>query len=291
MKLMKIRRIASGDIWRVNDKTRDSLFLFCRIPFLCRMNRKHHYRFGFGILFMILSILPVSTADAQNKGDVLMPYLSYAGHRPGADLADRFGNNFSLGLGLDWLTAKSNWIIGLNANFLFGNSVKSDVLASLRTDAGFIIGNNRLPADIALRQRGWLLQAEIGKHFPLNAENPRSGIRITISPGLLQHNIRIQDDPQQAVPQLLGDYKKGYDRLTNGFSLTEFIGYQLLSENRRMNFFLGLEFTQAFTQNRRDFDFVTRTKDETRRTDLLYGIRLGWIIPFYVGSAGGDIYY
>lgn len=240
---------------------------------------------------MLLILAQGSNADAQNKGDVLMPYLSYAGHRPGADLAVRFGNNFSLGLGLDWLTAKSNWIIGLNANFLFGNTVKSDVLAGLRTDAGFIIGNNRLPADISLRQRGWLLHAEIGKHFPLNADNPRSGIRITISPGLLQHNIRIQDDPQQAVPQLLGDYKKGYDRLSNGFSLTEFIGYQVLSENRRVNFFLGIEFTQAFTQNRRDFDFVSRTKDETRRTDLLYGIRLGWIIPFYVGKAGGDIYY
>lgn len=262
-----------------------------RIPFLCSMKRNRFCGTGFGLLVMTLILLQGGIAFAQNKGDVLMPYLSYAGHRPGADLEARFGNNFSLGLGLDWLTAKSNWIFGLNANFLFGNTVKSDVLAGLRTDAGFIIGNSRLPADITLRQRGWLLHAEIGRHFPLNADNPRSGIRVTISPGLLQHNIRIQDDPQQAVPQLLGDYKKGYDRLSNGFSLTEFIGYQLLSENRRMNFFLGLEFTQAFTQNRRDFDFVSRTKDETRRTDLLYGIRLGWIIPFYVGSAGGDIYY
>ncbi|NRB50429.1 MAG: hypothetical protein HRU41_22360 [Saprospiraceae bacterium] len=247
--------------------------------------------FFLGLLLCQLVSAQQNSTYAQNKGDVLMPYLSYAVHRPGGDLADRFGNNFSLGLGLDWMTAKSNWIFGLNANFLFGNSVKSDVLAGLRTDAGFIIGNNRLPADITLRQRGWLLHAEFGKHFPLNAENPRSGIRITLSPGLFQHRIRIQDDPQQAVPQLLGDYKKGYDRLTNGFSITEFIGYQLLSENKRINFFLGLEFTQAFTQNRRDFDFVTRSKDEVRRMELLSGIRLGWIIPFYVGSGGGDIYY
>ncbi len=255
------------------------------------MKTKWRYPFYLGLLLSHLAFAQASNDYAQNKGDVLMPYLSYAGHRPGADLANRFGNNFSLGLGLDWMTAKSNWIFGINANFLFGNAVKSDVLASLRTDAGFIIGNNRLPADITLRQRGWLLHAEFGKHFPLNAQNPRAGIRLTISPGLLQHRIRIQDDPQQAVPQLLGDYKKGYDRLTNGFSITEFIGYQLLSENKRMNFFLGLEFTQAFTQNRRDFDFVTRTKDETKRMDLLYGIRLGWIIPFYVGTGGGDIYY
>lgn len=264
---------------------------YCRNPLLCSMMKRCLYPLYLGLLLCQLSFAQQKSTYAQNKGDVLMPYLSYAGHRPGGDLANRFGNNFSLGLGLDWLTAKSNWIFGINANFLFGNAVKSDVLASLRTDAGFIIGNNRLPADITLRQRGWLLHAELGRHFPLHVDNPRSGIRITLSPGLLQHSIRIQDDPQQAVPQLLGDYKKGYDRLTNGFSITEFIGYQLLSENKRMNFFLGFEFTQAFTKNRRDFDFATRVKDGVKRMDLLYGVRLGWIIPFYVGSRGGDIYY
>lgn len=228
---------------------------------------------------------------AQNKGQVLMPYISYAVHSPGADLSERFGTNFSLGAGLEWMTAKSNWIIGLNGNFLFGSRVKMDVLAPLRTDAGFIIGNNRLPADIQLRERGWLLHATFGKHLPLSASNPRSGLRLTISPGLLQHHIRIQDDPQQSVPQLLGDYKKGYDRLTNGFSISEFIGYQLLSTDRRLNFFFGLEFSQAFTQSRREIDFDTGLKDETKRTDLLYGLRLGWIIPFYVGQGDEDIYY
>lgn len=251
---------------------------------------------GFHIGFLkILLIIGLSTAKtamySQNQGDVLMPYISYAGHRPGGALKDRFGNNFSLGLGLNWLTAKRNWILGINGNFLFGNTVKTDVLANLRTEAGYIIGNNRLPADIGLRQRGWLVQVEIGKHIPFSDKHPRSGIRLSISPGILQHRIRIQKDPQQSVPQLLGDYQKGYDRLSNGLSFTEFVGYQLLSANRRMNFFIGLEFTQAFTQNRRDFDFPTRTKDETRRTDLLYGLRVGWILPFYVGSAGGDIYY
>lgn len=255
------------------------------------MNMKWFFTLSLGLFFTGTILAQSNSPYAQNKGDVLMPYLSYAAHRPAAALQDRFGNSFSLGAGVDWLTAKSNWIFGINANFLFGNTVKTDVLASLRTDAGFIIGNSRLPADVVLRQRGWLLHAEIGKHIPFSSKNPRSGIRISISPGILQHKIRIQDDPQQAVPQLLGDYKKGYDRLTNGLSVTEFIGYELLSANRRMNFFLGFEFTQAFTQNRRDFDFATRTKDETKRTDLLYGIRLGWIIPFYVGSAGGDIYY
>ncbi|MEZ5043714.1 MAG: hypothetical protein R2828_27705 [Saprospiraceae bacterium] len=234
-----------------------------------------------------------SQADpfAQNKGQVLMPYISYAGHTPGADLADRFGSHASIGLGMEWMSEKGNWILGLNGNFLFGTKVKEDVLALLRTEAGYIIGNNRLPADIRLRERGWLLHATFGKLFPLSAKHPRAGIRLTLSPGLLQHHIRVLNDPQQAVPQLLGDYKKGYDRLTNGFSLTEFVGYQLLSADKRINFFLGLEFTQAFTQNRRDFDFITRRKDTTKRLDLVYGLRIGWIIPFYIGIGEEAIYY
>jgi len=253
---------------------------------------KYGYTIFFStILFCSLGWSQGTDAFARNKGDILMPHISYGAYAPGGDLADRFGNNFGIGIGLEWMTDQSNWIVGCSGQFLFGNTVKTDVLAQLRTDAGTIIGNSRLPADIGLRERGWLVQVTIGKHLPLAGKNPRSGIRVTLSPGLLQHNIRIQGDPQQAVPQILGNYKKGYDRLTNGLSMTEFIGYELLSSDRRANFFLGVEFTQAFTASRRDFDFDTRMKDETKRIDLLYGLKLGWIIPFYVGKSGGDIYY
>ena len=132
--------------------------------------------------------------------------------------------------------------------------------------------------------------ALIGKLFSLSDVNPRSGIRFTISSGLLQHKIRIQDDPVRDVPQLSTEYRKGYDRLTNGLTFNEFIGYQMLSRNRRINFYAGLEFTQAFTKSRRDFNFDTMTAETENRVDLLYGFRVGWVLPFYFGNAG-DIYY
>jgi hypothetical protein len=54
-----------------------------------------------------------------------------------------------------------------------------------------------------------------------------------------------------------------------------------LDKNRRINFFVNLEFTQAFTQSRREFNFNEMRKDNTRRTDLLYGLKIGWIFPVY----------
>lgn len=249
------------------------------------------------LVFVLLGCLPLFLWGQQtgkyalNKGNALLLKISYAGHRPGGDLADRFGNNFSAGLGADLVTSKGNWLFGADFNYLFGGQVKEDVLASLRTPEGFIIGNNRSYADIQLRERGFYAGAHAGKLFSIGLPNPRSGIRATVGAGLLQHKIRIQGDPSSGVPQLDNDYKKGYDRLSNGLALTEFIGYQVMSMDKRVNFYIGFEFTQAFTMSRRDFNFDTRAKDETERNDLLFGIRVGWAIPIYFGQEAGEVFY
>ncbi|HMQ85101.1 MAG TPA: hypothetical protein PKA00_19480, partial [Saprospiraceae bacterium] len=226
-----------------------------------------------------------------NEGNGLLFKFSYGYHVPGGDLADRFGSNSSIQTGLDYITDKSNWIIGLDANFYFGSVVKEAVLGGLLNPEGFIIGNDRDYADIQLRERGIHFDLHLGKIFPISPINQRSGIRVHVGAGLLQHKIRIQDDPIRGVPQLFGDYKKGYDRLTNGLSLTEFVGYQHLSRDRRLNFYGGFEWTQAFTQSRRDFNFDTMSKDEAKRFDSLIGFRIGLILPFYLGQDAGQIYY
>lgn len=228
---------------------------------------------------------------SRNIGEGFMINFSYAYQLPGADLAQRFGNNYNLGGGLEYFTSESNLIFGIEGGYLFGNTVKFDVLDNLRNDEGFIIGNDKAPADIQLRQRGFYLGALIGKLFSLSSKNPRSGLRLTGSVGILQHKIRIQDDPSRSVPQLLDDYKKGYDRLSNGLAFNEFIGYQLLSQDRRINFYIGFEFTQAFTQNRRSINFDTRMKEDEKRFDMLYGFRAGWVLPFYFGKGSDEIFY
>lgn len=248
-------------------------------------------------LLFVMSCLPFLLwgqrpgANPLNKGNAVLVKLSYAAHMPGGDLETRFGNNFSFGAGADLITAKGNWLFGFDYAYLFGGNVKEDALASLRTPEGAIIGNNRGYADITLRERGFYAGAHIGKLIGIGLPNPRSGIRVTVGAGLLQHKIRIQDDPASRVPQLDENYKKGYDRLSNGLAFTEFIGYQVMSMDKRVNFYAGFEFTQGFTLSRRDFNFDTRAKDETERTDLLFGIRVGWIIPIYFGREAGEVYY
>src|SRR5204863_8304518 len=128
-----------------------------------------------------------------------------------------------------------------------------------------------------------------GKVFNVLSPNPNSGLMATVGAGLLQHKIRIENDDANA-PQVLGDYVKGYDRLTNGLSITESVGWIYFGKNHIANFNFGFEFTQAFTKNRRSYNFDEMRKDDTNRLDLLYGFRVSWIIPFY-GSKPKEFYY
>lgn len=240
--------------------------------------------------FLLFSITFLSAQRGQNDGRVLGVTFSYAYHIPIGDIADRFGNNFSVGGGLDYLT-KNNFILGTQANIHFGNEVKEDILTMFTQDDPIIYGDFGQASSLVLRQRGLYLDGHIGKLFPVNKLNKRSGIRATIGLGLFQHKIRIQDDPQVVVSYLRGDYKKGYDRLTNGLAITQFIGYQHLAKDRRVNFYAGLEFTQAFTQSRRDFNFDTFEKEEGTRFDGLIGFKLGWILPFYLNDDPNELFY
>lgn len=250
------------------------------------------------IYLWLFFLLPLSATAQEygefdlNRGNGILFNLSYAYHTPGGDFGKRFGDHFSVGSGLEFITDRGNWLFGMGMNFYFGNQVSENPLSGLQNDQGGIIGNNRGYADIQLRMRGFYAGAHIGKLIPLGFSNPRSGLRVTVSAGLLQHKIRIQDDPLSFVPQLDDQYKKGYDRLSNGLAFTEFIGYQLLSTNKRINFFAGFEFTQGLTMSRREFDFATRQQDTAQRLDLNAGFRVGWILPFYVGQrASEEIYY
>ncbi len=181
-------------------------------------------------------------------------------------------------------------MLGLDGNFFYGSRVKEDVLQNMRMPDGEIVGSDGVYSSVVLRQLGFSVGFRFGKIFSMSKDNPRSGIKLAIGAGMLQHQIRVQDDSRQ-VNQIAGAYKKGYDRLTNGFSIFQFLGYQLLSVNRLINFYAGLEFTQAFTLNRRDWDFFEMTAETGNRLDLLSGFRFGWILPFYSGRQVADSYY
>ena len=244
----------------------------------------------FVLIFIFLgNSLSIAQKDTPEIPSYLLVHLSFSFQKPGGDLGDRFDWNNSAGVGVDYLTSK-NFIFGAQVDYLFGTRVREDVLFSLRNSDGDIIGNNRGVANISLTQRGWQGNVLLGKLFPFG-KAPRAGLRTTVGVGFLQHKIRIQQDPQSLVPQTTGDYRKGYDRLTNGLSVTEFIGYQMISPNKRVNFIFGLELVQGFTKNRREWNFDQGQKDTTARFDFILGGKLAWTIPFELGNNGEGIYY
>lgn len=244
------------------------------------------------IIFFWIGLVGATAQDgARNKGNAALFHISYAFQLPAGDLSERYGSNTNVGIAAEWMTDKTNLIFGLESGYIFGNQVKTDVLAGLRTAEGFIVGNDKGIADIPLKQRGYYIGGMAGKLFPMSAKETRSGLRLTLGAGLLQHKIRIQDDPERGVAALAGDYKKGYDRLSNGLAFNAFAGYQMLSNDGRINFFIGLEACYGMVQNRRSFNYDTRTQDTRRYNDALIGLRAGWTLPFYVGKASGEIFY
>ncbi|MFZ5553074.1 MAG: hypothetical protein ACOZCO_08160 [Bacteroidota bacterium] len=206
-------------------------------------------------------------------------YMSYTAQLPGGSLSDRFGYNSAIGLAADF-KLKNYFSFGLSGTFMFGTDVKEDPLASIRNSYGDIIDINGDVADVLMFERGFTVTATAGWLLPKLGPNPNSGILFKAGTGYLQHKIRIEAN-RNNVPQIQGEYVKGYDRLTSGISFTEFIGYQYLSNRRLINFFAGIELVQGFTKSRRDYQFDLMSGDKSQRIDVWYGIRAGWVIPIY----------
>lgn len=241
------------------------------------------------VALILLTSKWISAQESYNNDPALTFALAYGYQIPGGDFADRFGSSFYLSSQVGFLN-KNNWELQLDGGLLFGNQVKEDVLAPLRTLEGNIISNDRALADIQLRARAVYLGINLNKTLVLSDAYPRSGIRLGLGTGFLQHKIRIQDDPQRFVPQLTDDLKKGYDRLANGWYISQFIGYQYLANDRKINFYAGFETRQAFTQNRRSINVDTGIMDTKNRLDATWGFKVGWILPFYLGFAE-EIFY
>lgn len=235
-------------------------------------------------LLLLLLFLPFSGfSQVSPKDSVIntpMINLSYSLQFPGGDMAERYGFNHNMGAHY-WHKTRKNFFFGVEWNMLFGDKIKeSGILDSLRTDNGNILDKNGEYSIIRLFERGHQINLRFGKLFSFGWPNQNSGILLNGGIGYLQHKIKI-DDIGKRTPNLNPDYKKGYDRLTAGVAFTQSLGFLFLSNNRLTNFFLVMDFTQAYTQSMRSFNFDTETKDTQKRWDLLFGPRFGVIIPLY----------
>lgn len=213
---------------------------------------------------------------------LVIPFIgvSYAVELPMADMADRFGTFSSLG-GRFGLKLKSNFYMDLKVHYIFGGKIREDgILDSLRTSEGGIIEVGGGLTDPILEMTGYSAFLSAGYLLPVIGPNPNSGILISGGIGLIQHRIRI-DYRDAQIPQLEEEYRKGYDRLTNGLAFNEFVGYVHFGKRKLVNFYGGIEFTQAWTKNRRGYNYDLRDFDNKRRFDAAFGFRFGWILALY----------
>jgi hypothetical protein len=249
------------------------------------------FRFFRSISFLSILIAGQGFSQANIKDSVISTSLvqaTYSFQIPGRDLSKRFLNNNAIGLGYLYKTNK-NWFWGADGFFMFRDTIKeTSIFDSIKNSDGNIIDGNGIFAEVHIYERGFHMGFKGGKLIPVGGPNPNCGIILLGGVGFLQHKIRIENK-DNAAPQIIDEYKKGYDRLTNGLALSQFIGYMYLGSSRLINFYAGVEFVEAWTQNRRSYNFDLMGPDNTKRTDLLYTIKVGWIIPLYKRSP--DAFY
>lgn len=208
---------------------------------------------------------------------------------PVSDLANRFGANLNLHISCG-LKRRNNWIYSIEADYIFGSNVKeSDIFRNIETHDGYIIGNDGKFATVRTFERGFVVTLNAAKLITTGKPNRNCGFLVKAGLGFMQHKIKI-DPIGGTVPQLDKQYRKGYDRLSNGLALHQFLGYQYLSNKRAINFFAGFDFYEAFTQNRRSYNYDDMSKDNTKRKDIMLGIKIGWILPLYK-QAPNQYYY
>lgn len=200
---------------------------------------------------------------------------------PAADMAKRFGVSYRVGPAIFYKT-RSNWIIGAKSDFILGNKIEEDgFLSNLNNQDQTFITAAGFRRNIETYERGYTVGLQLGRIINFSKKNPDNGLMLVTSAGFIQHKIHIVTRNAGEIPQLSGDYKKGYDRLTNGIYLEQFAGYTYFANNGLVNFHIGVDILAGFTQGRRDYLFDVQKAGTDKRLDILFGIRGGWFIPIF----------
>ena len=227
-----------------------------------------------------------ATNKKPRKGFILTGNASF--DMPAGDIAKLFGLSYRVGFGTLYKT-ENNWLFGAKFDFIIGNQIKEDsLMINIRDhyNDNFsgkyveFIGSDGTRVAIPIFERGYAVGLEAGKIFSTSKLKPDNGIMMITTAGFMQYKIDIFD-ANNAVPEIRGNYLKGYDRLTNGLFLEQYLGYVYFSKSRLINFHVGLDALFGFTQDRRDYLYDVMRTDNKQRIDILFGLRGGWYIPMF----------
>jgi hypothetical protein len=244
------------------------------------------------LLFVQAGIAQTNEDNTDNAISIPFFYGFYGYQWPGGDMAEQFGSNSVIGPGFMW-KSPSNWLLGAEYSYIFGNNVKNglDILQGIITSDGQIISGDGTPALVALFEQGNTVKLKGGKLFPVSKKDQNSGIFFTLGLGYINHKIRI-DVENNSAPQLKGDYKRGYDRLSGGLLLSQSVGFMYFGSKRFLNFIISVEAIEGFTRAYRDyyFDLMAPPPDD-KYFDFLIGPKITWMIPLRQRNVDKYYYY
>ena len=252
-----------------------------------------------GRLFILFSLLVTIPAWGQDKDKLFGPTETIKPKSgfilngnadfdiPAADMAKRFGLSYRIGPAILYKTSK-NWLFGAKFDFILGAKVKEDsLMINIRdkysSGGGSVyefINNSGERVGIPVYERGYATGVSAGKIISFKKSHPDDGLMLLTTVGFIQHKIDIFDK-DKSVPQIQGQYLKGYDRLTNGGFVEQYAGYAYFSKHQLINFTIGVDALFGFTQDRRDYLYDVMRSDTKQRLDVLFGIRGGWFIPMF----------
>jgi len=242
---------------------------------------KHNIRLNYIPTLLVWSIFfSFYTIQAQPTKPLSFIKVGLGAQQPFLDLAKDYGSNLNLNasVGLKW---NKHWISGIGFEYLFGTTVKQDVLYALRNDVGYVTNNEGYPADVRITQRGFQVYFKWGYQGNLFSDH----VFWVFSPAVtyLEHQVYLYDVEKKVVA-LQNESIKGYDRLCNGLGIRNELGIMYLSKNRLSNFYIGFDATFAWTKNQRRFAYGIGELPHSTRRDALAGIRCSWILPLYTSA-------
>ena len=207
--------------------------------------------------------------------------FSYSGNLTALDLAEKTDYLHVISPGVSFKTA-SNWLIQGELDFLFGQTLRETGTANMVfSELELPINTEGTIDEVTPRFQGYQIQFDFQKLIKPNIRyNYNTGIMAGFGLGFIQHRINFAY-PGQGVPQLEDPYIKGYDRLTNGFLLSQFLGYRRYSNKNLFNYSLGFEVAEGITRNRRSWNYDLMGPDNRLRLDMYYGLKFTLIIPAY----------
>tara|TARA_B110000305_G_scaffold89335_1_gene100735 strand:- start:2665 stop:3420 length:756 start_codon:yes stop_codon:yes gene_type:complete len=234
------------------------------------------------VIILLSSIFLLQNGICQKNKDsiIYFPFIrvSTAIQSPQGDLEENYGVNSNIGLSVGWKNNK-NKTFELNYNFIHSENVKNtSVLDHLTNNQGWIINQYGEENLFLMYHRGGLISLDIGKIYNVIGPNPNSGIFIKGGIGSMYHKIRIENQ-ENLIPQLKKEYLKYYDRLTVGVLLKQYIGYQNMSNNKLVNFTIGIEIIEGFNKGMRDYQIDLMGPYTEDKFDIYFGLRAGWFFP------------